>query len=127
MVLIDGDAYWVSRRLDNIASCHAGAFWIVNPCGKARAALLQMTQGKMTVLEYFDAFESYLAQLEDYDESFFLAKFILGLRHSILTQVMVQHPATLLEAKGIAEELELTQSMVKVHQREKKTIKAAQA
>ena len=31
--------------------------------GKARAALLQMTQGKMTVLEYFDAFESYLAQI----------------------------------------------------------------
>ena len=25
--------------------------------GKARAALLQMTQGKVTVLEYFDAFE----------------------------------------------------------------------
>ena len=47
--------------------------------GKARAALLQMTQDKMTVLEYFDAFESYLAQIEDYDESFYLAKFIFGL------------------------------------------------
>ena len=46
---------------------------------KARAALLQMTQGKMTVLEYFDALESYLAQIEDYDESFYLAKFIFGL------------------------------------------------
>ena len=80
----------------------------------------------MTVLEYFDAFESYLAQLDDYDESFFLAKFIFGLRPSILTQVFVQHPATLLEAKGIAEEVELTQSMVKVHQSGKKTIKAAQ-
>ena len=45
--------------------------------GKARAVLLQMTQGKMTVLEYFDAFESYLAQIEDYNESFYLAKFIL--------------------------------------------------
>ena len=56
----------------------------------------------------------------------FLAKFILGLRPSILMQVIVQHPATLLEAKGIAEELELTQSMVKVHQTGKKTIKAAQ-
>ena len=94
---------------------------------KARAALLHMTQGKMTILEYFDAFESYLAQLEDYDESFFVAKFIFGLRPSILTQVFVQHPATLLEAKGIAEELELTQSMVVVHRSEKKkTIKAAQ-
>ena len=38
----------------------------------------------------------------------------------------MQHPATLLEAKGIAEELELTQSMVKAHQKQKKTIKAAQ-
>ena len=93
---------------------------------KARAALLQMTQGKMTIPEYFDAFESYLAQLKDYDESLFMMKFIFGLHPSILTQVFVQHPATLLEAKGIAEDLELTQSMVKAHQIEKKTIKAAQ-
>ena len=54
---------------------------------KARATLLQMTQGKMTILEYFDAFELYLAQLEDYDESFYLAKFIFGLRPALLTQV----------------------------------------
>ena len=47
--------------------------------GKACAALLQMTQDKMTVLEYFDAFELYLAQIEDYDESFYLAKLIFGL------------------------------------------------
>ena len=32
MVYFDGDAYWVSRRLDNIVSCHARALWIVNPC-----------------------------------------------------------------------------------------------
>ena len=38
---------------------------------KACAAVLQMTQGKMTTLECFDAFESYLAQVEDYGESFF--------------------------------------------------------
>ena len=69
----------------------------------------------MTVLQYFDAFESYLAQVEDYDESFYVSKFIFGLRPSILTQVFMQNPATLLEAKGIAEELELTQSMVKTH------------
>ena len=93
---------------------------------KARAALLQMTQGKMTVLEYFDAFESCLAQIDDYDESFYLGKFIFGLRPSILMQVFVQHPATLLEAKGIAEELELTHSMVKTHQKQKKTINATQ-
>ena len=53
--------------------------------GKARVALLQMTQGKMTVLEYFDAFESYLAQIDDYGESFYLAKFIFGLRSALLT------------------------------------------
>ena len=93
---------------------------------KARATLLQLTQGKMTVLRYFDAFESYFVQLEDYDESFFVTKFIFGLCPSILTQVFMQHPATLLEAKGIAEDLELTQSMVKAHQIEKKATKAAQ-
>ena len=68
-----------------------------------------MTQGKMNVLQYADAFESYLVQLEDYNESFFLAKFIFGLCPAILIEVFVQRPKTLLEAKRIAEELELTQ------------------
>ena len=94
--------------------------------GKARAALLQMTQDKMIVLEYFNVSESYLAQIEDYDESFYLVKFIFGLRLALLTQVFAQHPATLLEAKVLAETLELTQSMVKAHRNEKKAIKAAQ-
>ena len=67
----------------------------------------------MTVLEYFDAFESYLAQLEYYNESFYLAKFIFGLRPALLTQVFAQYLATLLEAKVLAKILELTQSMVK--------------
>ena len=80
----------------------------------------------MTVLPYFDGFESCLAQLEDYNESFYLTKFIFGLQPSILTHVFAQRPATLLEGKGILEDLELTQSMVKVHQVEKKKmIKAA--
>ena len=82
---------------------------------KARAALLQMTQGKMTILQYADTLESYLAQLEDYDESFFLTKFIFGLCLVILTEVFVQRLATLREAKRIAEKLELTQMMVKRH------------
>ena len=95
---------------------------------KARATLLQMTQGNITVLQYADAFESSLAQLEDYDESFFLTKFIFGLCPSILTEVFVQRPTTLLEAKRIAENLELTQSVVKLHQKsvKEKTTKAAQ-
>ena len=67
-----------------------------------------MTQGKITILQYFDVFEPYLAQLEDYHESFFVMKFIFGLRPLILTQCFMQHPATLLEAKDIAEDLELT-------------------
>ena len=41
----------------------------------------------MTVLEYFDEFEAYLAQIDDYDESFYLTKFIFGLRPALLTQV----------------------------------------
>ena len=73
---------------------------------KARVAFLQLAQDKMTVLQYADSFESYLAQLEDYDESFYLTKFNFGLCPTILTEVFVQHLATLLEAKRIAEELE---------------------
>ena len=76
-----------------------------------------MTQGKMTVLQYADAFESCLAQLEDYDESFYLTKFIFGLCLAILVEVFVERPETLLESKRIAEELELTQTMVKMHQK----------
>ena len=67
----------------------------------------------MTVLQYADAFESYLAQLEDYDDLFYLTKFIFGLHPAILTEVFVKRPATLSEAKSIVEELELTQSMVR--------------
>ena len=95
---------------------------------KACVALLQLTQDKMTVLQYADAFESYLDQLEDYDESFYLTKLIFGLCPTILIEVFVQRPTTLLEAKRIAETLELTQSMVKTHQRseKKKTTKIAQ-
>ena len=95
---------------------------------KARATLLQMTQGKMTILQYADAFESYLAQLEDYDKSFFMAKFIFGLHSVILTEVFVKRPATLLEAKRIVEELELTRIMVKMNQKsgKEKTTKIAQ-
>ena len=46
MVLIDGDAYWVSRRLDNVASCHAGAFWIVNPCRKGTCSVAADDSGQ---------------------------------------------------------------------------------
>ena len=62
--------------------------------GKACAALQQMTQDKMTVLEYFDAFQAYLSQIDDYDESFYLTKFIFGLRPALLTQVLhsIQQP-----------------------------------
>ena len=95
---------------------------------KARVALLQLRQDKMTILQYANAFESYLAQLEDYDESFYLTKFIFGLCPAILTEVFVQRPTTLLEAKRIAEELELTQVMMKMHQTsvKEKTTKTTQ-
>ena len=69
----------------------------------------------MTVLKYIDAVASYLAQLEDYAESFYLTKFIFGLHLAILTEVLVQRSTNLLEAKRVVEELELTQTMVKMH------------
>ena len=67
-----------------------------------------------------------MAQLEDYDESFYLTKFIFGLCPAILTEVFVQRLATLLKAKRIAKEIELTQIMVKRHQKpmKEKTTKA---
>ena len=66
---------------------------------KACVALLQLTQDKMTVLRYADAFESYLAQLEYYGESFYLTKFFFGLCSTILTEGFAQRPTILLEAK----------------------------
>ena len=69
-----------------------------------------------------------MAQLGDYNELFYLTKFIFGLHLAILTEVSVHRLATLLEAKRIAEELELTQTMVKMHQKfeKEKTTKIAQ-
>ena len=46
---------------------------------KARAGIYQLRQDKMTVLQYADAFESFLAQIEDFDESQYLIQFIFGL------------------------------------------------
>ena len=75
---------------------------------KARAGLRQLKQDKMTVLQYADVFESYLAQLGDYDESYYLAHFIFGLRPEIMRGVYIQQPETLPAAKNMAEKLEFT-------------------
>ena len=77
---------------------------------KARASLYQLKQDKMTVLQYADAFESYLAQLGDYDESYYLVHFIFGLRPEIMRGVYIQQPESLLAAKNMAEKLELNSS-----------------
>ena len=47
---------------------------------KACAGLYRLKQDKMTILQYAHTFESYLAQLGDYDESYYLTHFIFGLR-----------------------------------------------
>ena len=62
----------------------------------------------MTVLQYADAFESFLAQIDDYDEAQYLVHFIFGLRPEIMRLVYMQQPASLLAAKNMAEKLELT-------------------
>ena len=72
---------------------------------KARAGLYQLKQDKMSVLQYADAFESFLAQLETYEESDYLVHFIFGLRPEIMRGVYVQQPATILAAKNMAEQL----------------------
>ena len=96
---------------------------------KARAGLRQLNQDKMTVLQYADAFESYLAQLGEYDESYYLTHFIFGLRPEVMRGVYIQQPESLLAAKNMAEKLELTHVMTAEHQehtKKKKTNKAAQ-
>ena len=39
---------------------------------KARAGIYQLRQDKMSVLQYAEAFESFLARIEDFDESQYL-------------------------------------------------------
>ena len=83
----------------------------------------------MTVLQYADAFESYLAQLGEYDESYYLTHFIFGLRPEVMRGVYIQQPESLLAAKNMAEKLELTHLVTSEHQkhtRKEKTNKAAQ-
>ena len=70
---------------------------------KARAGIYRLRQGNMTVLQYSDAFESYLAQIDDYDEAQYLVHFIFGLRPEIMRLVYMQQPASLLAAKIMAE------------------------
>ena len=81
----------------------------------------------MTVLQYADAFESYLAQLGDYDESYYLVHFIFGLRPEIMRGVYIQQPESLLAAKNMAEKLELTHHLTvghPMHTKKQKTSKA---
>ena len=63
-----------------------------------------------------------MAQFEDYDKLSYLTKFIFGLHPAVLSEVFEQHPTTLLEAKRIGEGLELTHSMVKMHQTNEKKL-----
>ena len=70
----------------------------------------------MTVLQYADAFESRLAQIENYDESSYLIHFIFGLRPEIMRGVYLQQPASILAAKEMAEKLELTHQCTTSHQ-----------
>ena len=70
---------------------------------RARAGLYQLKQNEMTVLQYASAFESYLAQIGEYDESYYLIHFIFGLRPEIMRGVYIQQPESLLEAKNMAE------------------------
>ena len=87
----------------------------------------QLNQDKMIVLQYVDAFESYLAQLGEYDESYYLTHFIFGLHPEVMRGVYIQQPESLLETKNMAEKLELTHEMThQEHTQKKKTNKAAQ-
>ena len=94
---------------------------------KARAGLYQLRQDNMTVLQYADAFESRLAQIENYDESYYLVHFIFGLRPEIMRGVYLQQPTSILAAKEMAEKLELTHQCTASHQTHTKTKKTNKA
>ena len=70
----------------------------------------------MTVLQYADTFESYLAQLGDYDEAYYLTHFIFGLRPEVLRGVYIQQPESLLAAKNMVKKMELAHLMTSEHQ-----------
>ena len=96
---------------------------------KARAGIYQLRQDKMFVLQYAEAFESFLARIEDFDESQYLVHFIFGLRPEISRLVYLQQPESILAAKEMAERLELTHQSTAMHQRHttvKKTNKTIQ-
>ena len=56
---------------------------------RARAGIYQLRQGKMTVLLYATAFESFLAQMGEYDEAQYLVHFIFELRPEIMRLVYI--------------------------------------
>ena len=109
-------------------SCHARAIWIVNTCKEVTCSVAASYVEQNGYLHYAAEFESYLTQLEDYDEPFYLTKVSFGLRPAIFVGVFVKRPTTLVERKRIAKALALTQSMMKTHQTNKKqmTTKSAQ-
>ena len=74
-------------------------------------------------MQYADAFESLLAQIDDYDESYYLIHFIFGLHPEIMRGVYIQQPESLLAAKNMAEKLELTHQATAMHQRHTKVKK----
>ena len=90
---------------------------------KARAGIYQLRQDKMSVLQYAEAFESFLARIEDFDESQYLVQFIFGLRPEISRLVYLQQPASILAAKEMAERLELTHQATAMNQRHTKVKK----
>ena len=94
---------------------------------RARAGLYQLKQNEMTVLQYASAFESYLAQIGEYDESYYLIHFIFGLRPEIMRGVYIQQPASLLAAKNMAEKLELTCQLTSDQQKHTKKQKTSKA
>ena len=94
---------------------------------KARAGLYQLRQDKMSVLQYADAFESFLAQIGDYDELQYLVHFIFGLRPEIMRLVYIQQPESILAARNMAEKLELTHQVTALHQTRTKKSKMSKA
>ena len=83
----------------------------------------------MSVLQYADAFESFLAQIDDYDESYYLIHFIFGLRPEIMRGSIFSSQHQYWQQRIWPRKLELTHQATESHQthtRKQKTSKAQQ-
>ena len=75
---------------------------------EAHAKLLTVSQGKRSVRDYTAEFETLLGRLSTRDEDTWKRMYVWGLQPHLARAVALKYPATIAQAAGHAEEIELT-------------------